>query len=209
MSLYLASNVDFLPHPTVQNWKDSCEKELDLGDFPWTQTFNARFSGKKVCCSKAYSEQEPFCVLQLLACLAFFTSGMNPTAFVSLAERFPGHAFKDPSCPFRTSDTTNGFLQPELDDFMLDAVMPGTGRSPQMEPFASLSRGSSGGLWEQLVTSSSWHAQGKQSSTCKALKVPRWAHGCARFHYNLSSFPHSAASQIFAPKVPNLLLMLL
>lgn len=50
----------------------------------------------------------------------------------------------------------------------------------QMEPFASFSRGSSGGLWEQLVTSRSWHAQGKQSSTCKALRVPRWAHGCTR-----------------------------
>lgn len=37
-------------------------------------------------------------------------------------------AFKDPSCPFRTSDRTNRFLQPELD------VVPGTGKT-QMEPF--------------------------------------------------------------------------
>lgn len=179
MSLYLASSVDFLPHPTVQNWKDSCKKELDLGDFPWTQIFNARFSGKKVYCSKAYSEQEPFCVLQLLACLAF-----------SLPELILLHLFpwqKDSQYMHLRTPVAPSEHQVQLMGFSSLSWMilcwiqwcQAQGEA-QMEPFASFSRGSSGGLWEQLVTSRSWHAQGKQSSTCKALRVPRWAHGCAR-----------------------------
>lgn len=138
------------------------EKKIDFGDFPWTQFFNEKFSGKEVYCSKPTQSKNPFGMPQLLACIAFFTSKINLTVFVSLAERFSIHVFKNPSYPFRTSAITTGFLWPKLYVFILDPVMPGTGRSQNVALHLPLSsQGSSGGLWErreQLVTTSSWHA---------------------------------------------------
>lgn len=100
---------------------------------------------------------------ELLACVAFFTSKMNFSVFVFLAERFLVYVFKNHSYSIRTTR----FSWPKLHGFTLDPVMPGwhllegiclrgTRRSWNAAfPLPLSSRGSSGGLWgrqEQLVT---------------------------------------------------------
>lgn len=194
---------DWHPYPTVQNWKDSCEKELDLGGFPWTQIFNAKFSGKKVYCSKAYSEQEPFCMLQLLAHLAFFTSTLNPTAFLSWAERFPVRCIWGPKLPLQNI-RYNQWVSPAWAGFMLDPVMPGTGRSPNGTFCFPLQ----GQLWRLVGAAGHLLILAQQSP--EGAQMSTWM--CPFTSIIVSSLPFhtpSAASQIFALKAPNLLLMLL
>lgn len=89
--------------------KRQLKKKIDFGDFPWTQFFNEKFSGKEAYCLKPTQSKNPFACYNL-PCIAFFTSEINLTVFIFLAERFLVHVFKNPSYPFRTSDVTNGFL---------------------------------------------------------------------------------------------------
>lgn len=176
---------DWHPYPTVQNWKDSCEKELDLGGFPWTQIFNAKFSGKKVYCSKAYSEQEPFCMLQLLARLAFFTSTLNPTAFLSWAERFPVRCIWGPKLPLQNI-RYNQWVSPAWAGwFYVGSRDARHGEKPKWSlllPSPGAALEACGSSWSppHLGTAEPWGCPDEH------VDVPIY------FHYSLiSSFPHT------------------
>lgn len=205
MSLYLASSVTDILIQLCKIEKTVVKKSLILEAFPGPRFLMQNSLEKRFIAQKPTQSKNPFACCNCWHVLPF------SLPHLILLHFFPGQkdsqlgGFEDPSYPFRTSDTTSGFLQPELDGFMLDPVMPGTGRSPNGAFCFPLQ----GQLWRlvgaagHLLILAQQSPEGAQMSTWMCPFTSIIVSSPLPFH------TPSAASQIFALKAPNLLLMLL